>query len=178
VSVTFEEFVRTQTEETNEAGTDIEKEKQEWAERIEELYETVKKHLSEYTESKRIEIEPRIIRLHEDRWGIYEAQALTITIGKKVIELEPKGRFVVGAFGRVDMTGPAGIVKIVLVDEGLGSPHISVTISHGGKKEKTSPRFSPSEKKVWKLSTPLPHIKYYDLDEENFLDALMQVANG
>jgi hypothetical protein len=172
--VTFDEFVKTQTEEMNETGVNVEKEKQEWANRIEELHETVKKHLSEYTKSKKIEIESSDIRLHETFFGAYEVKALTIRIGKKVVGLKPKGRFVIGAFGRVDMTGPAGTVKIVLVDENLDSPNISVTLSQGGKKEKGS----PSGKKAWKLSTPPPHIKYYDMDKENFLDALMQVANG
>jgi hypothetical protein len=171
--------VRTQTEETdNNTGVDVEKEKQEWAERINELHDTVKKHLREYTKDKRIEIESHDIGLHETLLGDYKAKALTIRIGKKIVELEPKGRFVIGAFGRVDMTGPAGTVKVVLVDENLDQPHISVIITHDSKKENASPLLSRSGEKTWKLSTPPPHIKYYDLDKENFLDALMQVANG
>lgn len=179
MSVAFDEFVRIQAEETdNSTGADAEREKQEWAEKVEELHETVKKHLREYTENKRIEIESHGTALHETPFGAYEAKALTIRIGKKIVELEPKGRFVIGASGRVDMTGPAGTVKIVLVDENLDSPHISFTTAHGGKKENASPRSSPDGKKSWKLSTPPPRIKYYGLDKENFLDALMQVANG
>jgi hypothetical protein len=176
--VAFDEFVEKQTEETKRTRVDVEKETQEWAKKIEELHETVKNHLREYTENNKIEIESHNVTLHESLLGAYEAKALTIKIGKKMVGLEPKGRFVIGAFGRVDMIGPAGTVKIVLVDGNLNSPHISVTITNGGRKANASPNLLLSGEKNWKLSTPPPRIEYYDLDKENFLDALMQVANG
>ncbi len=32
--------------------------------------------------------------------------------------------------------------------------------------------------KIWKIATPPPNIKYINLDEETFFDALMEVIDG
>ncbi|MDR1509547.1 MAG: hypothetical protein LBS53_07905 [Synergistaceae bacterium] len=170
MSSVFDEFVKIQTEEKNDSSISVESEKQEWDNWIHELYKIVTNYLKEYTNDKRIEITLSDIDLHEDQFGFYKTKALSIIIGKKVVEFRPKGRFVIGAYGRVDMAGPAGTIKIVLVDKNSDKPYISVS---------SLPPISKQMEKAWKISTPPPHIKYYDLDDkEIFFDALMKVANG
>lgn len=183
MSTIFDEFVKIQTEKKNYVEKNAEQlksEKSAWNHRIEELYEIIESHLQDYTRDGRITIIPSVMSLTEDLFGKYDTKALTITIGPNTVKLEPKGRFVIGAHGRVDMTGPAGTIKIVLVNENLSKPDISITILNGSEiiDQPMSKEVKKEPSLTWKLSTPPPHIAYYPLDKESFFEALMQVANG
>jgi hypothetical protein len=125
----------------------------------------------------KIEIMRENVAKHEEMLGNYDVERLKIMIGRQIVYLDPKAKFVIGAYGRVDMSGTNGNIKIVLVDEDLdGWGAVATSVSED--KEKNNDALKNKNELRWKISTPPPHIQYYNLDRENFLDALMQVANG
>jgi hypothetical protein len=76
-------------------------------------------------------------------------------------------------------------VKFVLVPENNNVPKIETAIlsTEEDKKKWKEKQDKITKKnneanKIWKIATPLPNIKYINLDEETFFDALMEVING
>ena len=100
-------------------------------------------------------------------------------------EFIPVGTILIGALGRIDMEGPNGIVKYVLVPEISNAPKIETAILstvEDRKKWKEKQQKEAEEimkaNKVWKIATPPPNIKYLDLNEDIFFDKLMEVIDG
>lgn len=84
----------------------------------------------------------------------------------------------IGARGRVDMIGPKGIVRLVIVPKDSSGPKIRVNI-----RKQDEPASKKDDVKSildwdWKISTPPPNIRYFDLNKESFQDALMDILNG
>jgi hypothetical protein len=77
----------------------------------------------------------------------------------------------------VDLIGPCGVVKFVLVDAVSEGPRLAVTLRVGDTPE------PPAETRatpvwVWKIATEAPNIRYLPLEAESFYDAIMQVTQG
>ncbi|WPL15267.1 hypothetical protein Thiowin_00152 [Thiorhodovibrio winogradskyi] len=51
--------------------------------------------------------------LNEEYLGQYQAPGLLIRIGASELVLQPKGTRIIGALGRVDVTGPRGRAKLI-----------------------------------------------------------------
>ena len=54
--------------------------------------------------------------LNEENLGIYEAPGLKVQIGTGSVTFTPIGSVIIGGYGRVDVSGPRGEVKLVAVD--------------------------------------------------------------
>ena len=115
--------------------------------------------------------------INEELIGEYKTSSMKIRFKGNEVILDPIGTNLIGAKGRIDMKGSAGIVKFVLVNKQSSAPMIKVTIQITGE---------PVEEEIenqkiewdWKIATPPPRIKYIELDEESFFDSLMEVING
>lgn len=177
----FEDFVNKENsrEIATKAPEDYhEKQLAEWKDYLDQLYQKVESFLSQYTNSKKINIEYGSKEIFEEKLGTYEVPTITIIIGGKKISFDPIGTYLIGARGRVDMIGPRGSVRIVLVDADSSGPQITVTISNGLDKRKSSDSMKPEKINwAWKFITPPPYIKYIDIEKEVFLDILMDIAN-
>jgi len=154
----FEEFLEAQHRplpmDTNERRTW-------WLDRLDEFYARIDSFLKDYTHSQRISISRMKLQINEELTGPYDATALIVHVGSNEINLRPIGTFLIGARGRVDLIGPMGKVHFVLVEQDAQSPT-----------DGSSPSWE------WKISTRPPKIKYFDVNREVFLDALMEVVNG
>ena len=78
----------------------------------------------------------------------------------------------------MDLIGANGKVKFVLVDKTSSRPRIKVTVWVSGDKP---PEEAEEKKEIewgWKIATPPPRIQYIDLEQDTFLDALMEVVGG
>jgi hypothetical protein len=177
----FDEFINQQVLNTSSAiEINWDQQRLEWLHYLDVLYAALEGFLSSYIADKRIQVTHGTKKIHEEYLGEYEAKTLQLTIGGNRIKLEPVGTLLIGAKGRVDMMGPHGSIKLVLVDELIVASTISVKVSINGE------RFEPEDVKVqpvsvkwtWRISTPPPKIQYLPLSNESFFDALMEVANG
>lgn len=154
------------------------KKRDEWLKCLKEFYDRVNSYLKKYVSEGRIRIASGRKRISEDYIGEYEVSMVTIHIGNSQIRLEPIGTNLIGAKGRVDMVGPNGKVKFVLVDKEASAPRVSVQIVEQYKEASLE---TPKTQKMewdWKISTPPPAIKYIELNPESFFDAFMEIANA
>ena len=82
--------------------------KREWLEDLRALVANVRVWLKPGVEEGLVEIVEAPVHLSEDFLGPYIAPSLRIEMVGKVVQLEPVGTLIIGAFGRVDMScGPA-----------------------------------------------------------------------
>jgi hypothetical protein len=85
--------------------------------------------------------------------------------------LTPIGTVLIGSKGRIDMSSSAGEVKFVLVEKDSKDPFKFKKSMNDRKKSANSLSLQ------WKISTSPPSIKFIELNEESFSDALMEVLN-
>ena len=170
----FDEFVSQQSEVSEEVEIDWAANLRDWKKHLSSFYEKVECFLGPYIKSKKIILSKKIVGLHEVYIGDYEVDALDILLGGTEVALAPIGTNLIGAKGRVDMKGPVGIVKFVLVPKGSSGPRRRIQVEEAPTKEEAT----PATDWEWKISTPPPRISYIELEEESFQAALMEVING
>lgn len=170
----FDEFVAKQSSETKESGIDWSKKRDEWLEYLAMFYKKVESFLQEYISKGQIRIDYGTKRISEEYIGEYEVRTAIIHLGRNQIRLDPISTNLIGAKGRVDMIGPNGKVKFVLVDRDASAPRISVQVWIQGQEP---PPKAEKPKKIewaWKIGTPPPRIKYIELHPESFFDAFIR----
>jgi hypothetical protein len=167
----FMEFVHAQTamaEEDTQEAMSVEREKTRWLDHLEVLRKFVDGALAAYAEAG-IKMSTKMVTVTEEQTGPYKAPQVEITVGPAVVKLKPIGTFLIGAFGRVDMEGSRGVVRLILVPAKAQSPLFGFN---------TDP-VPPSESElVWKIMPPPPSGGYVELTKEVFLEMLMKVVRG
>lgn len=158
---------------------DWEEKKQQWLDALDNLYDKIQDFLRPYIDSNKVELVFRKVEIDEELIGTYQAKAATLMIGSNRIELRPIGTNLIAAKGRVDMNGPLGTIKLVLVPASATGPAIQITVSTSGQ---PSPRpSSPAPAEVieweWKIATPAPRIRYLPLNQDAFFDAVMSITS-
>jgi hypothetical protein len=79
----------------------------------------------------------------------------------------------------VEVVGPAGRMRLLLVDSEASGPMIKVTVSIGVRPEPPAVETPRKEIKwAWKIATSPPTVGYIELTQESLFQALMEVANG
>ncbi len=176
----FDDFVNEQTDPANGGETHIDRAKRisEWKQDLDALYTTVESFLAPYVKNKKIELRYSKKKIHEELLGSYEARVLSVLIGSTRVRLEPIGTLVIGSKGRVDMVGPMGTARLVLVQKGLSAPKITVQVWTGIKKPPITKSLESITDWEWKIATRPPRITYTDLTADAFYAALMEVVNG
>jgi len=174
----FDEFIEKQSSSGQEIEIDWSKKLNEWEKYLSNFYGLVEDFLKPYVESGKLKIQKSDIELQEEYIGAYTAQELLIRIGKNDILLKPIGTNLIAAKGRVDMIGPKGQVKFLLVPKESSGPKIGIRILVEG--ESSAPEDKPAivTEWAWKIATPPPRISYVELEPESFQSALMEVVNG
>ena len=177
---TFDDFVNRQNQiaRDTEQSVDWAKELEEWLAYLKQLKEFIVDFLEEHIKKDNVRLQYKNKRIIEENIGVYEAEVITIMIGNTKVELEPIGTLLIGAKGRVDMKGPKGTAKIVLVPRDAKGISIRVQVLSDGEKGKEQEKDKKEIEWAWKLSTPPPSIKYTELTKESFHTAIMEVVNG
>ncbi len=112
----FTEFLQKKKEE-NSAPIDWQGRKNNWLNSIEKLYTDIRKWLKPFEEQGFLKImDNKEIELNEEYIGKYKTKRLDIYLGNDIISLRPKGTFLLGACGRIDMRGTKGEILIVQND--------------------------------------------------------------
>ena len=179
----FDAFVkRQQAEKRAEEAFDPHEQLREWTHYLSTLYQQIEFYLDKYTKNEGAYIEYNTITLNEDFIGDYQVPRLVLKIGRSTITFTPVGTMLIGSKGRVDVKGPRGSARLVLINKRANSARqlISVTITTPGD---PPPPVSPSElvrqvEWVWKIATPPPRMEFIDLTDDAFFDMVLAVANA
>jgi hypothetical protein len=177
--IDFDEFINNQIEtKSDENPIDWDMKRDEWLESLSKFYNKVETFLEEYVKDEKVKLLDEDKKIFAEYIGEYSVRILNIELGSHKLKLEPIGTNLIGAKGRVDLIGANGTVKFVLVNKNSASPETKINIWIKGEE----PPGKDDEPEViewdWKISTPPPRIRYINLEQETFLDALMEVMGG
>lgn len=170
----FMEFVQEQSAHAshNIAGElSIEADKQRWLDHLDGLKTFVDNALAIYAQAG-IKTSIRMVWISEEQTGKYEAPQIEISVGQASVKLKPIGTFLIGAFGRVDMEGPRGICRLMLV------PRKAQTPSFAFGAQEHVPGDEPWRDLVWKIVPAPPARNFVELAVPVFLEMLMKVVRG
>ncbi|MFA7338426.1 MAG: hypothetical protein WC028_16690 [Candidatus Obscuribacterales bacterium] len=169
----FDKFVESQHSRaiTNSVGSQ-ERLKQ-WSVARQSFFDRVVKFLQSYVTAGKIEITFSDKSIVEDLLGEYVVQVATIRVGASLIRLLPIGANIIGAKGRIDMSGPNAVVRFILVPEELVAPGTEMPAVRAGRAGQKN-----RERLAWKIATSPPNVEFLPFNEETFFDALMEVADG
>ena len=175
----FSEFVRRKTERAKaEEAIDWGKRRAQWLRELEDLYARMEGHLKPYMQAGEIQIERTPIQLREDHLGTYDAEKLTFRIGREKIVAKPIGTLLIGASGRVDLSGSRRTLKIVLLAK--GGPVLTTKVEAGGVTEESSHSMVRGEvaEAGWYIETSPPESVVVAFGQDSFRDAIMEVSGG
>ncbi|MYK41914.1 MAG: hypothetical protein F4049_17065 [Gemmatimonadetes bacterium] len=177
-NISFDDFVNQQQQiAKEEPPIDWSQIRDDWKKHLDEFYQLAEGFLQKYIDQGKVRITTATKQITEEHIGSYDVKSLEVQIGTIKIQFEPIGTRILGAKGRVDMHGPHGTVKFVLVPKTASSPTVRVIIRDSSSETKDEPE--PIVKEwAWKRRTPPPNIKYIELEEESFRSAIMEVANA
>jgi hypothetical protein len=170
----FDVFISKQAKVNSDKAIDWNAERDQWLKYLSDFYKKVDDFLKEYVEDGRVACKYTQQEIFEEYIGSYSAKALNIELGSHKLKLEPIGTNIIGgAKGRVDLIGANGKVKFVLVNKNASTPKINVWI-----KGEQPPKEETKIEWDWKIATPPPRIHYINLEQDTFLNALMEVVGG
>lgn len=159
----FERIAKNQAEvlKSSKEKVDFEERKQWWLDQIDKLYNEIDGWLKPLIKIGVVRIESENVDLSERFIGIYQAKMLKIILNEVEIGIVPRGTFILGAFGRIDLKGLYGQVERLILDS-------------------DDPDSTPFSKRKgeWKIglqATPTSDLK--KLDRDNFAFLLSKLAN-
>jgi hypothetical protein len=181
----FDAFVKSQATQSGTEQVDWAKERDEWIGYLNRLYALIESLLESYRSAGEVQFEYRQISLNEPNIGSYFAKQMVLKFGRQEITFTPIGTLLIGTKGRVDVVGPAGGARLLLLNKKATSASslIRVTVSVGGKShppEPHPPESQPTEpiEWTWKIASPPPQLKFIELTEETFFDMILAVVNA
>jgi hypothetical protein len=174
----FEEYLAQQNDAVDETQRiDWNTRKTEWLRQLQKFYEQIEDYLANY-KNKGVSFEFENKGISEDPIGSYDARRMLVNIKGQEVEFDPVGTNLIGARGRVDMNGRRGTVRFVLVGKTSTRPSVRVSLADASKGSRTEIASKDSEIEwSWKIATPPPRIEYLELNQESFLDSLLEVIN-
>jgi hypothetical protein len=170
----FKDFVESTT--TQVPQFDPQREVAEWKLYLGQLYGDIEHYLQPYLISGQITIKYTPRTLTEEDLGSYEVNAALIYIGDKKYIISPIGTMLIGSKGRVDLIGPRGSRAIGLV-KGNGQT-VRVTISTEAESADVHEKKEDNEPWQWKILSRTPPFKFQDLNEESFLNLMVELGDG
>lgn len=178
----FDSFLKREND-NKRSSVDWEAEKKKWIENLDILFNDIKSWLKEYVDSQKIIVKLNNIDIFEEALGSYSVQEMTIIVGNKTAKLTPIGTILIGTKGRVDLTGKMGSVRFILAPMDAKGPKIEITEFTSQEEMIKHTEEQKNKKKslinlVWKITSNPPKIKYSDLNQDSFLQCLMEVING
>lgn len=155
-----------------------------WQHEIKELYTMIEEWLGPSIKKGYVHVTRELTspQLQEEYVGSYSTENLICKVGGKRIEFRPKGMFIIGARGRVDIFGPRDGQPVMLLLLGEDEePSVQVTLSNkmpepGQNRGTQEPQAEP-KKFVWKMAVKSGRLTTRPLTEELFADIFAQFLN-
>ncbi len=175
----FDEFISMQGKvETDEKPINWDVKRDEWLNYLSQFYKQIESFLKEYVSGGKVQYSYSEKAIFEEYIGDYTVQVLNIKLGSHKVKLEPIGTNLFGAKGRVDLIGANGDVKFVLVNKNSSGPKIKVNIQINGEEPPGKDNEPQVDEWDWRIATPPPRVKYINLNQDTFLESLMEVVGG
>lgn len=173
----FDDFIKEANVRAEHSKIDWDQQRKEWLSYLKQFYDIVDGFISEYVEAHQLSCTRSKKTLNEENIGSYDVDVLSIRINTITITLTPIGTLLIGGKGRIDMVGPKGKVKFVLVPKGSTGPRIVTRIvdSHDSSEVREE---EPINEWEWRIMTSPPQIRYLPLDGDAFYSAMLEVLNG
>ncbi len=179
----FDTFVQQQQTDAEEfAGFDPKRQLQEWYDYLDLLYKKISLFMKQYVNADTASITYDNITLTEDFSGSYSIRRMLLKIGRSAITFTPIGTMLIGSKGRVEVQGPRGGARLILINKKVSHARqlISVRVSRPGDPPPPLPTVE-DVKKIdweWKIITPPPEMGFIELTEEAFFNMVLTVANA
>ena len=173
---TFDDFMRERVARRNDAPPfDAEGRLNEWLGHLRDLYALVDNALAPYIESKDITVEYIPKSMNERSIGRYNADQLLIRFGDDTLFADPVGTMLIACLGRVDLSGPAGNLRLVYLEH--GGPAVRSTLREGDSyvERSSSPVRGAIDGAGWYIATRPPSVTVVPLTEETFREAAMEL---
>ena len=152
--------------------------RRQWLSDVEDLYRLILDDaLGTYIADGEISAERAPIKLTEPRLGCYDIDRLTLWFGDDQLIAEPAGTVLIACRGRVDLTGPLGSARLVLLDK--GGPAVRFTISNGGRPQETSTQsmvHGEVSEPGWYIATHAPGVTVTRLTPDTFRQLVMDLV--
>ncbi|WP_109484044.1 hypothetical protein [Paraburkholderia sp. C35] len=133
-----------------------------WLKNVGGLYRKIDVWLKPLIDADAVKTTSGEMEISEKYIGAYQATTLRIKIGGSVVKLLPRGTFILGAFGRIDLEGVYGQTERLILDSN----------------EPENTPFNLRKDGEWKLGVPgQPTVNLAPLDRENFVSLLATLAN-
>jgi len=177
----FDDFISRKTRKTVVPEINWEAEKKEWLAYLDALYNLFEESLDKYVKDKKICISYDEIEITEEKIGTYKAKKMILSFGTERIILKPIGTFLIGAKGRVDMSGKKGSVKIALVDARMKKlqDHIKISV-HIDKDTPSKQEADIKPEEInweWKFLSAPPTYSYQPVNSDTIYSAIMELSN-
>lgn len=182
----FEKFLKNSAvAKKEEVPIDWDGQRQEWLNFIDVFYSNIEEWLDDYKKQNLVEYVYTNKNITEDYIGSYDAKKMDLILVGNRLTFEPIGTLLIGAKGRIDLMGPKGTAKFLLVDKlskGVTFRFTATVIEEDGS-EKTIDSEKGIQKKepewTWKiLERNTPRVSYVEFTPENFFQTLMELVNG
>lgn len=122
----FDDLIRKRAEELRAEAArnpvDWDERRNWWQGRVGQLYDEIRAWFKTLTDDGALTITTEMMSVTEETLGTYEVPKLIISLGPQSLELIPLGSIIVGGFGRIDVTSPAGCAMLVLSSEDMNLP--------------------------------------------------------
>lgn len=166
---TFLDELNAQKKET-EVKFDPQKEIEEYVDYLDKLYSIFEESLHPYVDEGKLQIEKRNVRIQEDSLGLYEVPQLILKLNNVNVRLSPEGTMLIGAKGRVRMSGPKGFAKIILMKKNFSMQWM---VNSGSEKKHDS-----SENPwIWRFVSS-DNRDFIDVTVDSVQDVIMELVNG
>jgi len=178
--LSFKEFVEQEKEvDARKKSINWKERKKLYIERLNTLFQDVKKFLCEFEE---VVVEDGSIIIEEESIGKYKVPSLSIRLFDKHAQLIPVGTNILGTPGRVDLVGDIDAKRIILADTNETSPQLFASISWSDEARKQADKkaqewLNRERDYVWKFLTNPPILRYIEFDKESFLSSLQEVLD-
>ncbi len=111
--LTFEDFLLEKKKSDAQQPYSAERRKDEWINSLEYLYQEIKVWMLPYTSKQLMSLKEYTVSISEDFIGTYEVKRMNIFIGSNKVTLIPRGTYIFGSLGRVDVVGPKDEVLLI-----------------------------------------------------------------
>ena len=167
----FDSFLNSHEAKAKESKIDWNQQRDEWLEFISQFYSSVETWFKPYVDSGKVTYKYMDANLTEENIGTYSVKCMKVDFAGQSILLSPVGTLLIGTKGRIDMEGAKGKVQFILADK--NSKGMKVNISINKKQEESEPK---TIEWVWKIVLRGSRsIKFDELNERSFFDALMEI---